>query len=543
MGKREMTNLKDILTYSCSKYKDMSAFHEKSRATGKYEPVTYKEFYDYTTAFGTALRSELGLLGKRVAIISENRYQWMVSYLAVICGTGVAVPIDRSLSPASDVAYMLEKANCEAVIFSESKTEMVEEIAKGLPAIKHLICMDDIAGKTNIKSFWQLVEKGRELIANGDMSFVNAEINEKELAILLFTSGTTAASKAVMLSHYNIATNVTSVGSVIDLREGDVTYSLLPLHHTYECMVELMFLYNGASVAVSEGLRYIPDNLQEVKPNILVTVPAFLEKIIKKITLILGKDGNKSVTDMVRSSFGGNLRLIFSGAAQLDDKHREFFQMAGIDMLIGYGLTETSPVNTLLHNNEFSPVSIGKAIPGVEVKIAEPDENGNGEICVKGPNVMLGYLDDEEATKAVIDGDGWFATGDMGYIDVEGFVHINGRRKEMIALPNGKKVFPSDIEPMFNEYPMIKEAIICNAGSQLGKERVGAIVVIDNEYCEQALSDEKKPANKIVEDIVNEINGKLASYKRIRAFKIRDEEFPKTTTAKIKRHLIKWEAL
>ena len=560
---REMADLRDILTYSCEKYSDKTAFMEKSKATGKYEPVTFKEFRVSTEALGTAMCSELGLKGKRVAIISENRYQWMISYLAVTCGTGVVVPIDRSLFPASDVAYMLEKAKCEAVIFSESKKEMVCEIASGMPALKHLICMDDVSDSGNVKSFWQLVEKGKGLLAKGDVGFTGAEIDANALAILLFTSGTTAASKAVMLTHRNLASNVHSVSSTIDLREGDVTYSLLPLHHTYECMVELMFMYNGASIAVSEGLRYIMDNLQEVKPDLLITVPSFLEKVVKKITMTFEKDGKQAIADIIKSeprklaglpaetrdalfkglngNFGGNLRLIFSGAAQLDDRLREFFQTIGVSMLIGYGITETSPVNTLLHNHQKSLVSIGKPIPGVQLRIAEPDGDGNGEICVKGPNVMIGYLDDAEATKTAIDSDGWFSTGDMGYLDDEGFVHINGRKKEMIALPNGKKVFPLDIEPLFSAYPVVKEAIICNASGPGEKERVGAIVVPDMEIYNEAAAGEKKPIEKIVDDIVDEVNEKLAAYKRIRAVKVRDEEFPKTTTSKIKRHLIKWD--
>ena len=559
---RELDNLKDILTYSCRKYSDMSAFYEKSKETGKYEPVTFKEFYDYTTALGTALCSELSLKGKKIAIISENRYQWNISFLAIVCGTGVVVPIDKSLFPAADVANLLTKAQCEAVIFSESKKKMVEEIASGLPFIKHLICMDEVADMGNAKSFWELVEKGKTLLAAGDRTFIDAEINNKELAILLFTSGTTAGAKGVMLSHYNVAANIYSFSSVSDLREGDVVYSLLPLHHIYECMMELMFLYLGASLAVCEGLRFIPENLEDIKPNILITVPVFLEKIIKKIGSILEKDGKKEVLDIIcnepeklsgfppevrealfteiKSHFGGNIRLIISGAAQLNDKYREFFQTVGISILIGYGLTETSPANTLYHNDEFSPVSIGKPIPNVQIKIANPAADGSGEICVKGPHVMLGYLDDKEATKQVLDNEGWFSTGDMGFIDAEGFVHINGRKKEMIVLPNGKKVFPQDIEPLFNVYPIIKEAIICNMSDQVGKEKVGALVVIDEEYREHCVADDYRDLNEMIDEIIDEVNTKIAKYKRIMGFKIRKAEFPKTTTSKIKRHLIKW---
>ena len=560
---QDMSNLKDILAYSCRKYSDMNAYFEKSKETGRYEPVTFKALYDYTTALGTALCGELGLKGKRIAIISENRYQWMISYLAIVCGTGVVVPIDRSLFPPEDVAQTLTKARCEAVIFSESKKQMVEDLASELPFIKCLICLDDVPDMNNSKSFWQLVEKGRDSIAKGDRSFLDAEINENELAILLFTSGTTAASKAVMLSHRNIASNVCSASSDIDLREGETAYSILPLHHTYECTVELMLLYNGMSLAVCEGLRFVPDNLQEAKPNLLVTVPAFLERIVKRITIMLQKDGKQAIADMIinepgklatlppdvrdvllkniKNNFGGDLRLIFSGAAPLDDKLREFFQTIGISVLVGYGITETSPINTLLHNHEAVEASIGKAIPGVEVKIANPGGDGNGEICVKGPNVMLGYLDDEKATSEVLDDEGWFATGDMGYIDESGFLHISGRKKEMIVLPSGKKVFPHDIEPMFSAYPIVKEAIICDMSGQPGKERVGALVVIDEEYYEEISGKETRGMYNIVDDIVDEINEKLAGYKKIRGFKIRKEEFPKTTTSKIKRHLVKWE--
>jgi long-chain acyl-CoA synthetase len=327
-------------------------------------------------------------------------------------------------------------------------------------------------------------------------------------------------------------------------------------------MMELMFLYLGASVAVSEGLRFIPDNLQEIKPDILVTVPAFLEKIIKKIVYVLEKEGKKEVADIIcnypeqlsgfppeerellfariRDNFGGKIRLIISGAAPLNDKSREFFQTVGISVLVGYGLTETSPANTLYHNDESSPVSIGKPILGVQVKIANPGTDGSGEICVKGPHVMLGYLDDEEATKQVIDSEGWFATGDMGFIDPEGFVHINGRKKEMLVLPNGKKVFPQDIEPLFSAYPIIKEAIICDMGDQPGKEKVGVLVVIDEEYYTNTAKDDTRDINEIINEIIVEVNSKIAKYKKIMGFKIRKEEFPKTTTSKIKRHLIKW---
>ena len=560
---RELDSLKDILTYSCQKYSDKPAFYEKSTVTGKYEAVTFQEVFDYTTALGTALCSELDLKGKRIAIISENRYQWNISFLAVTCGTGVVVPIDRSLFPASDVANLLTKAQCEAIIFSKDKKEMVDSIAPDLPFVKHLICMDDVADMGNSLSFWGLIEKGKALLAGGDRTFIDSTINNKELAIILFTSGTTAGAKGVMLSHHNIASNIYSVSSSIDLREGDVVYSLLPLHHVYECMVELMVLYNGACMAVCEGLRFIPDNLAEIKPDILVTVPAFLEKIIKKIVYMLEKDGKKEVADIIcnhpeklsafppemrellfagiRNNFGGKIRLIFCGAAQLDDKHRTFFQTVGITVLIGYGLSETSPVNTAYHNDESSPVSIGKPIPGVQVKIASPDTDGNGEICVKGPNVMLGYLDNEEATKEVIDSDGWFATGDMGFIDSEGFAHISGRKKEMLVLPNGKKVFPQDIEPLFSAYPVIKEAIICNMSNLPGKEKVGALVVIDEEYYAHTAQDDKRDIKEIIKEIIDEVNSKTAKYKKITGFKIRKEEFPKTTTAKIKRHLVRWE--
>lgn len=559
---RELDSLRDILTYSCRKFAERPAFYEKSRVTGRYESLTFSELYDCTTALGTALCSELGLKGKRIAIISENRYQWNISFLAVTCGTGVAVPIDRSLSPATDVANLLIKAQCEAIIFSGSKKEMIDAIAPGLPFVKHLICMDEVADMRNSMSFWQLVEKGKALIAGGDRSFINSEINNKELAILLFTSGTTAGAKGVMLSHYNVASNIYSFCCSVNLREGEIAYSLLPLHHIYECMVELMFLYIGASIAVSEGLRFILENLEEIKPDILVTVPAFLEKIIKKIVYGLEKEGKKDIADMIchhpaklsglppekrelffeeiKNNFGGRIRLIISGAAPLNDISRDFFQIVGISVLVGYGLTETSPANTLYHSDELSPVSIGKPIPGVQVKIAKAGVDGNGEICVKGPNVMLGYLDDEEATKQVIDSDGWFSTGDMGFIDAEGFVHINGRKKEMLVLPNGKKVFPQDIEPLFSVYPVIKEVIICNMSNQPGKERVGALVVIDEEYYANLVKNDRRDVKEVVNEIIGEVNSKIAKYKKIMGVKIRKEEFPKTTTSKIKRHLIKW---
>ena len=559
---RTIHNLKDMINSSVEIYGDKAAFLVKRKNIEGYVPVSYKQFKKDIDALGTAL-SSLGLKGKRIALIGENRYEWAVTYLSVVNGLGVIVPLDKEL-PSNEIESLLVRSKADAIVFSSTNVEQIKAFSNDLKSVKYYINMDLNQGTENILSFNSLIEKGNQLLEQGDRTFINAEIDEEVMNMLLFTSGTTETSKAVMLSHRNIAKNLMAMCSMTYIDDKDIFLSVLPMHHTYECTCGFLCpMYRGSTVAFCEGLRHIPKNLQESKATMLLGVPLIFEAMYKRIwdqaakngidgklrfaiklsnfLKIFGIDITKKLFAKVHENFG-NPRLYISGAAGIEPSVAKGFRDLGILFLQGYGLTECAPIAALNRNIDYKDDAAGLPLPGLEVIIDSPDEEGIGEILVKGPNVMLGYYENEEATKKAFQ-DGWYRTGDLGFIDRDKFVHITGRKKNVIVTKNGKNIFPEEIESLLNKSKYIKESMVYGqADEESGETLVAAVIVpdmdvISEEYKDKQLTEEE--IRNIIQQEIKAVNKSLTLYKYIRNFQIRENEFIKTTTKKIKRYLEK----
>lgn len=553
-----ITDLKDMLNKSYDKYKDEIAFKYK---VGKDEikTITYKEFIDDVNGLGTQL-IKMGLLGKRIAVISENRYEWTVAYLATACGVGVVVPLDKSL-PANELESLIIRSGVEAIFYSKKYDEIMQDIRQRKTTdLRYYISMDLTERQEGVLSEREFIEKGKKLIEEGDRKFLDAEVDREGMTFMLFTSGTTAMSKAVMLSHKNICANIMDIAAVIKITSDDTLLSFLPLHHTFECTVGFLYpIYAGATIAYCEGIRHIADNIKEFEISAMISVPALYEgmykKVIKaiekkgklqevemmcKLTSVLsrvGLDFRKTVFKEIHEQLGGKLRLLVSGAAALDYEVEKGFNDLGFKMVQGYGLTETSPVIAAGNDFEQKFGSVGKVFPSAKVKIVNKNDEGIGEIYVKAPYVMLGYYQNEEATKEVLDKE-WFKTGDLGYIDKKGFLFLCGRKKSVIVLKNGKNVFPEEIENVINRIDGIKESFVYGRPEPDDEIdlKLCAKIVYDKDAMKDAygLEDENEIKKKIWEKI-KELNKTMPPYKYIKEITVTEEELIKTTTQKIKR--------
>lgn len=554
---RQIKTLKDMLDGSEKLFGDHTAFLVKTEEGGPYKPITYTQFRDDVNAMGTAL-IDLGLSNARIAIISENRYEWAVTYLATVNGTGIVVPLDKEL-PVAEIKSLLLRSKADAVFYSAAKSSDVEEIAGDLPHLKR-ISMDTSESTKNVYSYHALLKKGYELIKKADRRFLDAAIDEEGMSILLFTSGTTDKSKAVMLSHRNICSNLMDMCSMLYIGQEDVFLMLLPLHHTYACTCGFLCqIYRGCTIAFCEGLRHIVKNLKESKTTILLCVPLILEamykriwdqarkdpKLLKKLKLglkvskglrTIGIDVRKKLFKPVHENFGGAIRMFISGGAAIDPKVIQGFQDLGIHCVQGYGLTECSPIIALNRDVDYNNRSAGLPVPNTEIKIDNPNEEGIGEIIAKGPNIMLGYYENEEATRESIV-DGWFHTGDLGYMDEEQFVVITGRKKNVIVTKNGKNIYPEEIETLLGRSPFIEECLIYGkTGEGKGEVEVAAEIYPNMEKVKEELGTETPTSEQLRELLdkeVHQVNKQLVLYKYIRSFTIRDEEFKKTTSKKI----------
>lgn len=551
---RKINDLKDMICQSANLFKNRPAFKVKN-ANKEYDIITYEKFLSDINSLGTKLL-DMGLKGKKIAIISENRYEWCVAYLATVCGTGIAVPLDRAL-PENEIENLLKRSNAECVIFSQKYEKIMKKFQKSNSTLKHFIVMND-EKSTNFSYLYNLISAGEKLLKKGNKKFIDAKIDNTSVAVIIFTSGTTNASKAVMLSHNNICSNIVSTSSIVKVKPNDIALSFLPLHHTYECTLGfLTILYNGASIVHCDGLRYIAQNLNESHASIMVCVPLLFENIHKKIyeqakktgklktlekaikinnTLKkVGIDLSRLLFKSVHKNLGGKVRLFICGAAAIDTQIAKDFNDLGIKLLQGYGLTETSPLLTGNNDKDIDVTSTGKPIPNVEIDIINKDENGVGEIIAKGPNIMLGYYNDKEATKEVLI-DGWFHTGDLGYINQFGNLTISGRKKNVIVLKNGKNVFPEELEGLLNKEEFIKEALVWGDEQENGDVTVSAKIVPNMETIKTKLGNlTDSQLNEKFKEIIKNINHKLSSYKAIKKFEISFDEFVKTTTQKVKR--------
>lgn len=559
---RPLRDLKDLLSQSIELFGNRPAFVKKS-TDGVLSEITYNTFGNHVKALGTALL-DLGLKGKPIAVIGENRYEWCVTYLAVVNGVGTIVPLDKEL-PVHDIINLLQQSSAEAVVFSGCCLNTVKEARKTVNSVLHWICMDDAGEEWSIP-FSGLVAKGGQILASGSNEFDNLEIDPDRAAILLFTSGTTGFAKGVMLSHRNICTVITGVSATVKVTPDDRVLSILPLHHTYECTLGfLTIIYSGASIAFNEGLRHIAKNMKEYSPTILVTVPLLLENVYNKVWSQAGKqkgmkgkllfgqvisgflyhvlriDIRRRLFDQIHENFGGKLRLFITGAAAIDPSVSKGLRKWGFSVLQGYGLTECSPLVAGNRDNAFRDSSAGIAIPGVEMKIHNPDKKGIGEIIVKGANVMLGYFNNLNETRRVLV-DGWFHTGDLGKIDRKGFLYITGRLKNVIVTKNGKNIFPEELESYIKDSPFVGECIVYGEQDKESGETQVKVQIFPNldaireKLKNVNLSIDAEEIRNLIREVIKNVNRRLPLYKHIRFIILRDSEFEKTTSQKIKRY-------
>ena len=498
--KMEFTDLKDMLNKTEEMYKDRPAYKFKTEEPGKLRIITHKEYRDQIKALGTAL-IDMGLKDERIAVISENRYEWGLAYLSIATGTGIVVPLDKAL-PENEIESLICRSEVKAIFYSKKYDEVMEKIRKSANSkIKYYISMDLEQKVGDVHSQKELLENGKELIKQGDRRFIDAKIDSEGMGIMLFTSGTTSVSKAVMLSHKNIVTNVMDIRNLFELDETDTFLSFLPLHHVFECTVGFLYsLSIGAATAFCDGVKYMVDNLKEYEVTAMISVPAVFDIMYRKLIKGIEKKGKletvkkgikisqallkikidirKKLFSEIHENLGGKLKVLVAGGAALDPETEKGFNELGLNLLQGYGLTETSPVIAAELTYRRRLGSIGKKFPSLEVKIFEPNEEGVGELLAKGGSVMLGYYNNEEATRNAIDSDGWFHTGDLARIDEDGFIYIAGRKKDVIVLQNGKNIYPEEIETLINKIDGIKESLIYGTPDN-GDLKISAKVVKD----------------------------------------------------------------
>ncbi len=559
LDSRPITDLKHMIETSAAEFADNVAFRQKFDRKEPFKEITYKEALADINGLGTAL-IDLGLKDKRICVCGPNCYQWAISYLAAVCGTGIIVPLDKELS-ADDLEQQMIDAEAQVILCSdqvESKFQKIKE--NGKHTLKYIINFEKESSDEKSLSLRQLVEKGKDLIQSGDRRFLDAQIIRDEMAILLFTSGTTGISKGVMLSHGNIVEDLMAAPTVLQVNPWDIFFSVLPLHHTYECTCGfLMPLYKGASIAYCQGLKYIQKNLAEVKPTMFLAVPAIFELLDKKIwqnirakgkeatvrkmmalnrvTKKMGINLGNSVLKDITAVFGGRMRMLIVGGAAINPEILQDFRDFGITAVQGYGLTECAPMGALNPDKLPKNASAGRAFPGFDIKIIDKDENGIGEICLKGGNVMLGYYKNPEATAEVIK-DGWYLTGDLGYLDDEGYLFITGRKKNVIITKNGKNVFPEELEYKLSNVPYVAESMVWGDEAKAGED----ITIVASIYPDaDALAEKfgpdytKDQVEKLLWEEVDKINEEVPFFKKIKRIIVRDKEFDKNTSKKIRR--------
>ncbi len=550
-------DLKEMLQKSGEVYGDRPAYIFKTEEEGKFREITHKEFRNDINNLGTAL-IDLGLKNKRIAVISENRYEWCVAYLAIVTGTGIVVPLDRAL-PDNEIENLILRSEVEAIFYSNKYSEVMNRLKEqGNTNIKYFISMDLEQEQNGIYAEKQLIDQGKKLIEQGNRDFLDAKINAEEMSIMLFTSGTTAMSKAVMLSHKNICSNLIDIASVIKIDEYDRFLSFLPLHHTFECTVGFLYpVSKGGAIAFCEGIRHIADNIKEFRITAMISVPVLFENMYKKVMkgiekkgkletvkkgikisqflLKFGIDIRRKLFKEIHDNLGGKVRLFVAGGAALDPEAEKGFNALGFTMYQGYGLTESSPVIAAEDDKYQRLGSIGKAFPSLDVKIAEPNEEGVGELLAKGPTIMLGYYDNEEATKETIE-DGWLHTGDLAKIDKDGYIFICGRKKFVIVLKNGKNIYPEELETLINKIEGVKESFVYGRPEDDGDYKICAKIVYDKELMEELYHEkEEEKIKEIIWQEVKKVNKTMPAYKYIRDIIVTEQDLIKTTTQKIKR--------
>lgn len=548
---RPIENLKEMLYTSAATWPEKNAFLEKR--DGVYEGITFNQYLLDVEGLGTELCAR-GLLGKRVIVTGENCYAWALAYMTVICGLGVVIPVDKEIPP-EEIANIANISEADAVIYSAKYEDKIKKIEKPLD----FICFDELSG---------LCAAGREKINAGDRTYLDLEIDKNEMASLIFTSGTTGVSKGVMLSHHNISFNLTEMCQMIYIGPEDTFLSVLPLHHAYECTCGFLCqIYRGSTIAYCEGLRYIMKNMKEVHPTMILCVPLLIEPMYHKIWANIRKNGmekmvkkalaasnasrkigidlRKKLFSEIHETFGGKLRMMIAGGAAVDPDILKGLRDFGILAVQGYGLTECAPLAAVNRDKFYCDSSAGLATPNATLEIVDAAEDGTGDIRFKGENIMLGYYKAPELTAEVIV-DGWLYTGDLGFIDKDGFLHITGRRKNVIVTANGKNIFPEELETYLSRNPYVLESVVVGVPDETGRDYdIVAMILPDRERLDEENPDgysEELVREKLTE-AVKQANSMVQQYKRIKKFLVRSEEFPKNTSKKIKRAGLLEEAI
>lgn len=558
-------SLKDIINIRCDKFADRVAFLEKVEGAKEFEKITYSKVKEDVNALGTVMINELKLKDKVIAVIGENSYRWYMTYMAVVCGVGTIVPLDKEL-PENEIYNLMERSKADAIVYSSRKRDIIENLKNKLPKETIYIEMNKEKSDKDSYSLNQLVQKGKKIIAKGDNSYENIKIDREKFCILLFTSGTTGRAKGVMLCHKNICGNILSSIHLIPMMGKFTTLSVLPMHHTYEFSLDYIYgTYMGSTIGICQGLKYITKNLSEIKPDLIIVVPALVENISKKIDKNIEKTGKESIIraagkvansfskigidfrkklfKQIHDTLGGNLKYIICGAAPIDVEIINKMESYGITLLQGFGATEVAPLIAGTPYNDHEAGTCGKAVYGNEVRIdLSNSENSNsniGEIIVKGDNVMIGYYQMEKETKEALK-KGWFYTGDLGYFNKKGNLVITGRSKNVIVTLNGKKIFPEELESEINKIALVNESMVYGKKDLKKKDEliVTARVTLDEEYIKEKYGDKIPSDEELKNEIWNqikEINKKMVNYKAIKELEIKKDDFAKTTTMKIKR--------
>lgn len=555
---REASDLKDIITQSTSLFAEETAYLVKNRRIGKFVPITYGKVKQDLDGFGTKL-IDMGLKGKKIAVIGESSYYWILTYFTTVAGVGVIVPLDKNL-PQEELLGLIERSGASAIVYSDKVKKSIQPIFENPCSIEFFISMDSEEDTEEAFSMGNLIDRGRDLLKEGDRAYVDANIDPDQMATLLFTSGTTGMAKGVMMSQRNIAANCVNMSKYFKIPDPGIVLSILPIHHAYEMTCDIWTtFYQGKTIAICQGLRYIQKNMAEVKANVLLGVPLVFEKMYKgmwkqaesrgeaeklrnaidlsrKLKLYNNKSICRRMFKAIHQSFGGAMEKFVAGGAAIDPKVIEDFEAMGFTMIQGYGMTENGPIVCVNQDRYSKAASVGKPVPKTEVRIINSDEDGIGEVICKGPSVMLGYYENQEATDEVLR-NGWLHTGDLGYMDEEGFVYLTGRKKTVIVTKGGKNIFPEELETVLMEDEHIQEVLVHGVDDG----RVGNVVVTADIYPNYKLltSEKGKLSSSEIyhfyKELVEEINDKLPPNKRIKRISIRDEEFVKTTTGKIKR--------
>ena len=561
---RYVETLKELVDNSVLKFSDRAAYMYKDDHKEPFKTMTYAEFKDDQNAIGTAL-IERGFKGSKIAVIGDNSHRWALPYYSVVCGVGVIVPIDRNLEKG-EITNLLQRADVEAVFASTKLASTIASLLEELPLVKKVIIMaapgDDVNEFLEDERFMtmeQLVAEGKELVAKGNLDYIDAEIHAEDLSTILFTSGTTGLAKGVMLSHRNLSQNVFNMSKYVQIPDGGRVLDVLPMHHVYEMTRTVMTsFYQGATVVICEGLKYIQQNFVEAECNIMLGVPLIFENIYRKIWTKAEKSGNadklrrainmsmkldlrnkkivtKRLFKAVHDIFGESLYILIAGGAAIDPNVISEFEAMGLPMMQGYGMTENSPIIAVNQDRYGKAASVGKPMPGTEVRIVDKDESEIGEVICKGPSVMMGYYKDAENTAKTIK-DGWLYTGDYGYLDEDGFLYITGRKKNVIVTKGGKNIFPEEVEYYLLLSDFISEVIVYGKHEEIKDDLIcTAIMYPDFKALENAgyMTDEEK--YRKLKEAVEEANSKMPPFKRVKRIEIREDDFIKTTTLKIKR--------